>query len=125
MTVDRAMLVRYAGASGDFNPIHWSRRAAQTSGLPDVIAHGMLSMALAARVVTEWVVDVGAVREYRLRFSRPLVVPEDDPPVVLLEGRVSAVEEAGPRVTVELVMTCRGVEIVHAAMLVLSPERAR
>ncbi|MGH3980590.1 MAG: MaoC/PaaZ C-terminal domain-containing protein [Pseudonocardiaceae bacterium] len=76
-TVTRADLVRYAGASGDFNPIHWSGRVAREVGLPDVIAHGMLTMALAGRLVTAWVGDPAAVVEYGVRFTRPVVVPDD------------------------------------------------
>ena len=80
LTVDvtRAQLVRYAGASGDFNPIHWNARVATSVGLPDVIAHGMLTMALAGRIVTDWVGDPGAVLEYGVRFTRPVVVPDND-----------------------------------------------
>ena len=76
--VQRADLVRYAGASGDFNVIHWNERVATSVGLPDVIAHGMLTMALAGRVVTNWVADPGALVEYGVRFTRPVVVPDDD-----------------------------------------------
>jgi acyl dehydratase len=70
--------VRYAGASGDFNPIHWSDRVAGAVGLPGVIAHGMLTMALAARLLTDWAGDPAAVVEYGVRFARPVVVPDDD-----------------------------------------------
>ena len=73
--VARADLVRYAGASGDFNPIHWNERFAKQVGLPDVIAHGMFTMATAIRVVTDWAGDPGAVLEYSVRFTRPVVVP--------------------------------------------------
>jgi acyl dehydratase len=76
--VRRVDLVRYAGASGDFNVIHWNERAARSVGLPDVIAHGMFTMALAVRVVTDWVGDPGAVVEYGVRFTRPVPVPDDD-----------------------------------------------
>lgn len=76
--VDRSMLVRYAGASGDFNPIHWNERFAKEVGLPNVIAHGMFTMAEAIRVVTDWAGDPGAVVEYGVRFSKPVVVPDDD-----------------------------------------------
>ena len=74
----RENLVRYAGASGDFNPIHWHERHAKAVGLPDVIAHGMLTMATAGRVVTDWVGDPGRVLRYGVRFSRPVVVADDD-----------------------------------------------
>jgi acyl dehydratase len=76
--VQRINLVMYAGASGDFNVIHWNERIAKAVGLPDVIAHGMFTMAEAARVVTDWCGDPGAVLEYGVRFSRPVVVPDDD-----------------------------------------------
>ncbi|WUD73774.1 MaoC family dehydratase [Streptomyces sp. NBC_00510] len=76
--VNRATLVQYAGASGDFNPIHWNERFATEVGLPDVIAHGMFTMASAIRVVTDWAGDPGAVVEYGVRFTKPVVVPNDD-----------------------------------------------
>jgi len=78
VNLQRINLVMYAGASGDFNIIHWNQRVAQAVGLPDVIAHGMLTMASAGRVVTDWVGDPGAVVEYGVRFTRPVVVPDDD-----------------------------------------------
>jgi acyl dehydratase len=76
--VQRINLVMYAGASGDFNIIHWNERIAQAVGLPNVIAHGMFTMAEAGRVVTDWAGDPGAVLEYGVRFSKPVVVPDDD-----------------------------------------------
>jgi acyl dehydratase len=76
--VTRADLVRYAGASGDFNPIHWNERFARSVGLPDVIAHGMFTMALVGRAVTEWAGAPDAVVDYNVRFTRPVVVPDDD-----------------------------------------------
>ncbi|WP_037580673.1 MaoC family dehydratase [Phaeacidiphilus oryzae] len=76
--VRRATLVQYAGASGDFNPIHWNERFAKAVGLPDVIAHGMFTMAEAIRVVTDWLGDPGAVVEYGVRFTKPVVVPDDE-----------------------------------------------
>jgi len=98
--VTRADLVRYAGASGDFNPIHWSDRVATGVGLPGVIAHGMLTMALAGRVVTQWTGDPAAVRSYAVRFTRPVVVPDDDDgALVEVSGTVSAIDDTGgPRV---------------------------
>ncbi|MCU1603273.1 MAG: dehydratase [Frankiales bacterium] len=74
----RDNLVRYAGASGDFNIIHWNERVAKSVGLPNVIAHGMLTMATAGRVVTDWAGDPGRVVSYGVRFSRPVVVEDDD-----------------------------------------------
>jgi acyl dehydratase len=90
-TVDRATLVRYAGASGDFNPIHWNEKFAKEVGLPDVIAHGMFTMAEAIRVVTDWTGDPGAVVEYGVRFTRPVVVPNDDQGATIeVSGKVAA-----------------------------------
>jgi acyl dehydratase len=83
VTVTRADLVRYAGASGDFNPIHWSDRMAAALGLPGVIAHGMFTMASAARVVTDWLDDPADLVEYGVRFTKPVVVPDDDKGAVI------------------------------------------
>ena len=94
--VTRADLVRYAGASGDLNPIHWSERFALGVGLPNVIAHGMLTMALAGRLVTAWVRDPAAVIGYATRFTRPVVVPDDDEGVAVeLTGVVKDVVAEG------------------------------
>src|SRR5690606_20683004 len=76
--ITRAQLVRYAGASLDFNPIHWNERFATEVGLPGVIAHGMLTMALGGRLVTDWLGDPGRLIDYSARFTRPVVVPDDD-----------------------------------------------
>ena len=76
--VTRLALVRYCGASGDFNVIHWNERIARSVGLPNVIAHGMFTMAQAGRYVTDWAGDAGALVEFGVRFSAPVVVPDDD-----------------------------------------------
>jgi acyl dehydratase len=95
LRVTRADLVRYAGASGDFNPIHWSDRVASSVGLPGVIAHGMLTMALAGRLVTQWAGDPANVRSYGVRFTRPVVVPDDDEgALVEFSGKVHDVSDA-------------------------------
>jgi acyl dehydratase len=89
--VRRADLVRYAGASGDFNDIHWNERVAREVGLPNVIAHGMFTMAQAVRLVTDWTGDPGAVVEYGVRFTRPVIVPDDGVGAVIqVSGKVSA-----------------------------------
>ena len=74
----RTDLVKYAGASGDFNVIHWNERIAKSVGLPNVIAHGMFTMAEAGRFASEWAGDPGAVVEFGVRFSSPVIVPDDD-----------------------------------------------
>jgi acyl dehydratase len=76
--VTRLSLVKYCGASGDFNVIHWNERVARSVGLPDVIAHGMFTMAQAGRYVTDWAGDAGALVEFGVRFSAPVVVPDND-----------------------------------------------
>jgi acyl dehydratase len=109
----RPNLVRYAGASGDFNVIHWSDRVARQVGLPDVIAHGMLTMATAVRRVTEWCGDPGAVREYGTRFTRPVVVPDDDAGAdVEVRGAVVARDEQERTVTVDLSVTSAGEKVL-------------
>ena len=76
--VGRLSLVKYCGASGDFNFIHWNERIARSVGLPNVIAHGMFTMAQAGRYVTDWAGDAGALVEFGVRFSAMVVVPDDD-----------------------------------------------
>ena len=100
--VTRADLVRYAGASGDFNPIHWNERVAKSVGLPDVIAHGMFTMALAGRFLTEWAGDPAAVTEYGVRFSAPVVVPDDDKGATLEVSGVVTGKLDGNKVTVDV-----------------------
>lgn len=113
--VMRADLVRYAGASGDLNPIHWSDRVATSVGLPGVIAHGMLTMGLAARTVTDWAGDPGAVVEYQVRFGRPVVVPDADAGAeVTVRGKVGAVLDGG-RVRVDLTVTSGGEKVLSLA----------
>lgn len=100
--VTRTDLVRYAGASTDFNPIHHSHRAASALGLDDVIAHGMLTMGLALRVVTEWAGDPGRVKSYFVRFTRPVLVPDTaDGATVVFGGVVKSVADGIASVSLE------------------------
>ena len=101
-SIDRANLVRYAGASGDFNPIHWSQQTAQAAGLPDVIAHGMLTMALAVRVVTDWIGDPGALLSYGVRFTRPIVVEHGIPSQLEVSGTIRSVDAEARTAEVQL-----------------------
>ena len=117
--VDRATLVRYAGASGDFNPIHWNERFARAVGLPDVIAHGMFTMASAIQVVTDWVGDPGAVVEYGVRFTKPVVVPDDDKGAVIeVTAKVGAKLDDN-RVRVDLVATSGGQKVLGMSRAVV------
>ena len=117
--VRRVDLIRYAGASGDFNVIHWNERIATSVGLPNVIAHGMFTMAEAARVVTDWVGDPGAVEEYGVRFSRPVVVPDDDRGATIEVTGTVAEKLDGNRVRVELVARSDGQAVLTRARAVL------
>jgi acyl dehydratase len=110
-TVTRADLVRYAGASGDRNPIHWSDRVARSVGLPGVIAHGMYTLALAARAVDVWVGAPGRVRELGAKFTRPVVVPDEDIGAeVVVAGSVKKVEDG--LVTVAMTVTSGGEKVL-------------
>ncbi len=117
--LQRVNLVMYAGASGDFNPIHWNQRFAQAVGLPDVIAHGMLTMASAGRVVTDWVGDPGAVLEYGVRFTRPVVVPDDDSGATVEVSAVVADKLEGNLVRVDIKAVCAGVTVLGKAQAVV------
>jgi acyl dehydratase len=104
VTFRREDLVRYAGASGDFNPIHWSDRMAGALGLPGVIAHGMLTMASAARVVTDWISDPADLLEYGVRFTKPVVVPDDDKGVnVTFSAKVDKVTDGRAEIDITAV----------------------
>ncbi|WP_255952986.1 MaoC family dehydratase [Streptomyces odontomachi] len=117
--VTRATLVRYAGASGDFNPIHWSERIAKEVGLENVIAHGMFTMAEAARVVTDWLGDPGAILEYNVRFTRPVLVPDDDEGARIdVAGKVAAKLD-DHKVRVDLTVTSDGKKVLGMARAVV------
>lgn len=117
--VTRATLVRYAGASGDFNPIHWNEKFAREVGLPDVIAHGMFTMASAVRVVTDWAGDPAAVVEYGVRFTKPVVVPNDEKGTVVEVSAKVAAKLNDQQVRVDLVATCAGQKVLGMARAVV------
>jgi acyl dehydratase len=118
-TVTRADLVRYAGASGDFNPIHWSDRVATSVGLPGVIAHGMYTMALAGRALDAWAGAPGRVRQLGCKFTKPVVVPDDDQgATVVVRGTVGEVTDETVAVTLEVV--CADVKVLGQAKAVLA-----
>jgi len=115
-TITRADLVRYAGASGDLNPIHWNERVAADVGLPGVIAHGMFTMALAARYVADLAGDPTAVVAFSTRFTRPVVVPDDDTgATVEFGGKVTDVADDGTR-TVSVTATHDGRGVLGKAV---------
>ncbi len=105
ISVTRATAVRYSGASNDFNPIHYSDRAAAALGLPGVLAHGMWTMGSALRIVTDWVGDPARVRSYSVRFTKPVVIPDTDAGTELVV-RAAVTAVAAGEVTVGLDVTC-------------------
>jgi acyl dehydratase len=114
-TVTRADLVRYAGASGDLNPIHWSDRVATSVGLPGVIAHGMLTMALAGRAVEAWAGGRDRIAEYGVRFTKPVVVPDDDRGVdIEVSGVVKDVSDDG-LTRIDITCTAQGEKVLGMA----------
>lgn len=116
--ITRSDLVRYAGASGDFNPIHWSDRIATSVGLPGVVAHGMYTLALAARALTEWVGDPARIVSFGARFSRPVEVPDDDAGTLLeVAGVVTDLGE--DQASIDLTVTCQGAKVLGMARAVV------
>jgi acyl dehydratase len=116
--VTRAHLVRYAGASGDFNPIHWSERFAVKVGLPGVIGHGMFTMGLAARAVAEWAGRADAVVDFGVRFTRPVPVPDtDEGTEVVVSGTVKKVEDG--LAYIDVTATCNGEKVLAQARAIV------
>jgi acyl dehydratase len=116
----RSDLVRYAGASGDFNPIHWNDRFATGVGLPGVIAHGMFTMATGGRFVSDWVADPGAVLEYGVRFVNMVPVADDDAGAkVEFSGKITAKDDVARTATVMLTATCAGQKLLGKAIAVV------
>jgi acyl dehydratase len=119
--ITRLDLVKYAGASGDFNPIHWSDRFAASVGLPGVIAHGLLTMALVGRALTEWAGNPAGIVDVNVRFARPIVVPDSD------EGAELVVRAALRQWTdegyavLDLTATCGGEKVLSQARATVRP----
>lgn len=111
--VERIHLVMYAGASGDFNPIHWNEPFAKAVGLPDVIAHGMYTQAQLGRMLTDWLGDPGRLLSLTTRFSAPVVVSGDEGARLAMQAVVSDID--GDVATIALSATCDGVDVVKDA----------
>ncbi len=119
--VTRKQLVQYAGAAGDFNSIHWNKRVAVEVGLPDVIAHGMFTMASAGRVVTDWIGDPGKVKEYEVRFTRPVVVADDDAGAqVELTAVVGALNASARTARVDITAKFQGQTVLGKARMLVA-----
>lgn len=119
VVADRARLVRYAGASGDFNPIHWNDRFATQVGLPGVIAQGMWTMGAAVTLVSDWAGDPGAIVDYQVRFIRPVVVPDPGSAVVEISGVVGAVDVAAGTARIDLTVSCDGVKVLAKSQVLV------
>ncbi|MFI7440671.1 MaoC family dehydratase [Nonomuraea indica] len=117
--VRRRDLVMYAGASGDFNPIHWNERFAKAVGLPDVIAHGMYTMAQGGRYVTDWAGDPAAVLDYGVRFSSMVVVPDDDQGATITVSGVVEEKLTDQRVVVALTARSGDAQVLSKARAVV------
>jgi acyl dehydratase len=115
----RLSLVKYCGASGDFNVIHWNQRLAQAVGLPDVIAHGMFTMAQAGRFVTDWAGPGAVVTEFGVRFAAPVVVPDDDTGAAIdVTGKVTGKLDDN-RVRLDLTARSAGTKVLSRATAVV------
>lgn len=119
VTLTRADLVRYAGASGDRNPIHWNERFATEVGLPGVIAHGMLTMGVAVNLVADWAGDPGAVVDYGVRFTRPVPVPDPGEAVLEVVAVVAAVDTEARTVRVDLTVTTDGERVLGRSQVLV------
>jgi hydroxyacyl-ACP dehydratase HTD2-like protein with hotdog domain len=119
--VSRADLIRYAGASGDFNPIHWNGRFAEQVGLPGVIAHGMFTMGAAVQLVTDWIGNPAAVVDYQTRFTKPVLVEDVDGPGASIEvsGAIGAIDADNGTARVDLTVTAAGVKVLVKAQAVV------
>jgi len=115
--VDRAMLKAYADASGDQNPIHQDEAFAKSVGLPNVISHGMLTMALVGNYVTQWAGGAAAVKEFSARFMKPVIVPADEKVDITVSAVVSEVD--GDQITIKLSATSAGVTVLGMSKAVV------
>ena len=112
--IERVNLVMYAGASGDFNPIHWSESFAKAVGLPDVLAHGMYTQAQLGRLLVEWAGDPGRVLSFSVRFSAPVVVPDAGGADLQLRAEVTGVEDGVA--SIQLTAVCEDQDVVKDAV---------
>jgi acyl dehydratase len=117
--VTRLSLVKYAGASGDFNIIHWNERVARSVGLPNVIAHGMFTMAEAGRFVTDWAGETATVIEFGVRFSAPVIVPDDDQGATIQVSGTVKEKLDGNRVVLGLTARSAGTKVLSMARAVV------
>ena len=118
-TFTRDSLVRYAGASGDFNPIHYRDDFAKSVGLEGVLAHGMLTMGAAVQVAVNWVGDAGKVIDYGVRFTKPVFVDANEGALVTVVGKVGAIDLEAKTVRIDLTAVCNEVAVLGKTQAVV------
>jgi acyl dehydratase len=118
--ITRDSLVRYAGASGDFNPIHYRDDVAASVGLPGVLAHGMLTMGLAVQPVADWIGDPGRIRDYQVRFTRPVVVDPVAGAEILVVAKVGKVDAEAGTARIDLTVTVGEQTVLGKAQVVVT-----
>ena len=116
-SIDRALLKTYADASGDHNPIHHNEEFALSVGLPNVIAHGMLTMALVGKYVSDWAGDPAHIKEFSARFIKPVIVPAGE--TVDLTVNATVVEVNGNQIKLDIVATSAGIKVLGMAKAVV------
>jgi len=119
VTLDRDSLVRYAGASGDFNPIHYRDDVAAGVGLPGVLAHGMLTMGIAAGAATDWAGGAHLVKDYQVRFTRPVLVDPQSGAVLDISAKVAALDAEAKTARVDLTVRFSGNTVLGKAQIVI------
>lgn len=120
LTLTRDRLVRYAGASGDFNPIHYRDDVAQSVGLPGVLAHGMLTMGAASSVVAEWLGGAGWIKDHQSRFTRPVSVDADEGAVLSVTATVGQIDAEARTARIDLKVTFDGATVLGKSQLVVA-----
>jgi acyl dehydratase len=115
--ITRDSLVRYAGASGDFNPIHYRDDFAQKVGLPGVLAHGMLTMGLAVQVVVDFVGGSGSILDYQVRFTKPVLVDAKDGATVTVSAKVAEIAEDGKSARIDLTAVAAELTVLGKAQV--------
>jgi acyl dehydratase len=118
--ITRDSLVRYAGASGDFNPIHYRDDFAQSVGLPGVLAHGMLTMGLAVQVVVDFVGDSGKILDYQVRFTKPVLVDAQQGATVSVSAKVVEIAEDGKSARIDLTAVASELTVLGKAQVVVA-----
>jgi acyl dehydratase len=115
----RDALVKYAGASGDFNPIHYRDDFAKSVGLEGVLAHGMLTMGAACQVAIDWAGESGQVIDYGVRFTKPVYVPADESAKLVVSGKIGAIDLENRTVRIDLSAVCNDVAVLGKAQAVV------